>query len=142
MGKLVVFEGISGSGKSYLISKIKQTVWNVEETKWFDNKYIGEILYEADKVQKCKDISESVSASSSMQKYNSIRMNKSEELFVDNFVIVQASQEIAFDTSDVISALQYEDIYYIQYKYGMVKTPPHNNLIIQPIHVVHLFVML
>lgn len=35
---------------------------------------------------------------------------------MDNCVIVQVSQEIAFDTSKVISAVQYEDSYYIQYE--------------------------
>ena len=49
MGKLIVFEGISGSGKSYLINKVKTAVHNVEETKWFDNKYVGNLLYDVDK---------------------------------------------------------------------------------------------
>jgi thymidylate kinase len=49
MGKLIVFEGISGSGKSYLINLVKQAVQDIEETKWFDNKYVGEILDGVDK---------------------------------------------------------------------------------------------
>lgn len=49
MGKLIVFEGISGSGKSYLINQVKTAVHNVEETKWFDNKYVGDLLYDVDK---------------------------------------------------------------------------------------------
>lgn len=44
MGKLIVFEGISGSGKSYLINQVKTAVHNVEETKWFDNKYVGDLF--------------------------------------------------------------------------------------------------
>ena len=51
-----------------------------------------------------------------MQKSNPIKIDNSEALFVKNCVIVKSLQDIAFDTSEVISAVQYDDIYYIQYK--------------------------
>lgn len=64
---------------------------NVQIKDSFSEDILQRNLYEADKVKKCKDISESISVSRSIQKSNSMKMNNSEELFVENCVIVKSS---------------------------------------------------
>lgn len=56
---------------------------NVQIKDTFSEDILQRNLYEADKVKKCKDISESISVSRSIQKSNSMKMNNSEELFVE-----------------------------------------------------------
>lgn len=117
LGMLIVFAfNCITVNASLLSEKIIENEENVQVKDSFSDDILQKNLFEIDKVQKCSEISESISVSRHMQKSNPIKIDNSEALFVKNCVIVKSLQDIAFDTSEVISAVQYDDIYYIQYK--------------------------
>ncbi len=97
------------------------TVMNISIEDPFSEAVLQSALFDENKVQKCENLSDGIDATGLLIKNNSLKMNNSEDdLFVDNCVIVKSTQEIAFDTSKVIAAVHYIDIYddtyYIQYE--------------------------
>lgn len=72
-------------------------------------------LFLESKVQICNNSLECMDVTRLLLEDNAAKMKK-DKLFVDNCIIVNSPQEIAFDTSKVISAVHYDDMYYIQYE--------------------------
>lgn len=69
-------------------------------------------LFDDKKVQTFDSFMEGAQAVSEMDK------NKDKHTLnnVENFVIIKTEKDIAFDTSKVVDAIRYDDIYYIQYE--------------------------
>lgn len=94
----------------------------VQEKKTEINDSISEAvlekgLCEESKIQKYEDASNGIMATNQVMVDNSIKMTgKEEQLYVDNCVIVKTIQDIAIDTTNVILAVRYDDVYYIQYE--------------------------
>lgn len=69
-------------------------------------------LFDCKKVQTFDSFMEGAQAVSEMDKSK----DKNTLNNVENFVIVKTEKDIAFDTSKVVDAIRYDDIYYIQYE--------------------------
>ncbi len=75
-------------------------------------------VFEEEKIQNFDSLTEGAETVREVIENNSDLFQEKEEgeLFVDNCVIVKTDEDIAFDTSAVITAVRYDGIYYVQYE--------------------------